>query len=215
MGVMMSTAQEAVSRGPMGEAEREAMEAQLMDLLPRVRNLVRYLVRGDTDVEDISQEALIALLHGLPTYRGDGLLRSWADRVVARTAFAWVRRKRGSRAPGINTPAELGTVASEDAPLDEHLHRQHVVMLLDRLPTEQRNALVLHHVLEMSVPEISLELGVPLETVRSRLRLGRAAIRTMAAREEAEPGAVVHHADTESVEPRTQPSREQRSLTTR
>jgi RNA polymerase sigma-70 factor, ECF subfamily len=190
--VMMSTAQEAGRRGPTGEAprasaslpEREAMEAQLMDLLPRVRNLVRYLVRGDTDVEDISQEALIALLHGLPTYRGDGLLRSWADRVVARTAFAWVKRKRGSRAPRINTPAELGTVASEDTPLDEHLHRQHVVMLMDRLPTKQRNALVLHHVLEMSVPEIAMELGVPVETVRSRLRLGRASLRAMAAREE-------------------------------
>jgi RNA polymerase sigma-70 factor (ECF subfamily) len=191
------------------------MEAQLMELLPRVRNLVRYLVRGDTDVEDISQEALIALLHGLPTYRGDGLLRSWADRVVARTAFAWVKRKRSSRAPRINTPAELGAVASEDTPLDEYLHRQHVVMLLERLPIEQRDALVLHHVLEMSVPEVAMKLGVPLETVRSRLRLGRAALRAMAAREEAEPIAAVHRADTESVEARTQPSREQRSHTTR
>lgn len=154
-----------------------------MDLLPRVRNLVRYLVRGDTDVEDISQEALIALLHGLPTYRGDGLLSSWADRVVARTTFAWVRRKRDIRASRIDAPTELVAVPSEDAPLDEYLHRQYVVMLLDRLPAEQRNALVLHHVLEMSVPEIAAELGVPLETVRSRLRLGRAAIRAMAAEE--------------------------------
>jgi RNA polymerase sigma-70 factor, ECF subfamily len=164
--------------------EREAMEAQLMDLLPRVRNLVRYLVRGDTDVEDISQEALIALLNGLPTYRGEGLLRSWADRVVARTAFAWVRRKRDHRAPRIDAPAKLVAVPSEDAPLDEYLHRQHVVMLMDRLPTEQRHALVLHHVLEKSVPEIAAELGIPVETVRSRLRLGRAAIRAMAVKED-------------------------------
>jgi RNA polymerase sigma-70 factor (ECF subfamily) len=191
---MTSTAQEAVDRDPTSGAprisaapqEREAVEALLLDLLPRVRNLVRYLVRGDTDVEDISQEALIALMHGLPTYRGDGLLRSWADRVVARTTFAWVRRMRDSRAPRSNMPAELGAVPSGDAPLDEYLHRQHVVMLLDLLPTEQRHALVLHHVLEMSVPEVAAELGVPLETVRSRLRLGRAALRAMAAKEEAE-----------------------------
>jgi RNA polymerase sigma-70 factor, ECF subfamily len=194
MRVMTSTALEAVGRRHSGEAphvgaplpEREAVESLLLELLPRVRNLVRYLVRGDSDVEDISQEALIALLHGLPTYRGDGQLRSWADRVVARTTFAWLRRMRGSRSPRLEEPVELVAVASADAPLDEYVHRQHLVMLLDRLPNEQRHALVLHHGLEMSVPEIAAELGIPFETVRSRLRLGRAALRALAADEEAE-----------------------------
>jgi RNA polymerase sigma-70 factor (ECF subfamily) len=161
----------------------------LVELLPRVRNLVRYLVHGDSDVEDISQEALVALLHGLPTYRGDGLLRSWVDRVVARTTFTWLRRMRDSRPSSFNEQEDLGAVPSEDAPLDEYLHRQHVVMLLDLIPNEQRHALVLHHVLEMSVPEIAAELAVPLETVRSRLRLGRAALRALAAKEEAEERA--------------------------
>ena len=166
--------------------QRDATVALLVELLPRVRNLVRYLVHGDADVEDIAQEALIALLHGLPTYRGEGLLRSWVDRVVARTTFTWLRRMRDSRAPRSKEQEELVAVPSEDAPLDEYIHRQHVVMLLDRIPTEQRHALVLHHVLEMSVPEIAAELSVPAETVRSRLRLGRSALRALAAKEEAE-----------------------------
>jgi RNA polymerase sigma-70 factor (ECF subfamily) len=161
-------------------------ESLLVDLLPRVRNLVRYLVRGDSDVEDISQEALIALLHGLPSYRGDGLLNSWADRVVARTTFLWLKRMRDSREPRSHEQEALVAVPSEDAPLDEYVHRQHVVTLLDHIPNEQRHALVLHHVMEMSVPEIAAELSTPLETVRSRLRLGRAALRALAAKEEAE-----------------------------
>jgi RNA polymerase sigma-70 factor (ECF subfamily) len=191
---MTSTALEAVGRRHSTEApragapvlEREAVESLLLELLPRVRNLVRYLVRGDSEVEDIAQEALIALLHGLPTYRGEGLLRSWADRVVARTTFTWLKRMRDSRSPQLDEPEELVSVASTDAPLDEYVHRQHMVMLLDRLPNEQRHALVLHHVLEMSVPEIAAELGIPFETVRSRLRLGRAALRALAADEESE-----------------------------
>jgi RNA polymerase sigma-70 factor (ECF subfamily) len=166
--------------------QHAATESLLLELLPRVRNLVRYLVRGDSDVEDISQEALIALLHGLPTYRGEGLLRSWADRVVARTTFLWLRRMRESRGPQSNEPEDLRAVPSEDAPLDEYVHRQHVVALLDLIPTEQRHALVLHHVMEMSVPEIAEELSIPLETVRSRLRLGRTALRALAAKEEAD-----------------------------
>jgi RNA polymerase sigma-70 factor (ECF subfamily) len=50
---------------------------------------------------------------------------------------------------------------------------------LDTLPFEQRHALVLHHVLEMSVPEVAEEMRAPIETVRSRLRLGRVRLREL------------------------------------
>ncbi|SEK50908.1 RNA polymerase sigma-70 factor, ECF subfamily [Stigmatella aurantiaca] len=162
---------------------REAAEALLEELLPRVRNLVRYLVKGDAEAEDFSQEALLAILRGLKSYRGEGTFRSWADRVVARTVFAGLKRERneGARrnAEGAEQ-VELVAVPSEDAPLDEYVHRRHMVTLLDYIPAEQRHALVLHHVMELSVPEIAEELGIPFETVRSRLRLGRTALRAMA-----------------------------------
>ncbi|WP_244221795.1 RNA polymerase sigma factor [Corallococcus exercitus] len=160
--------------------QRDATESLLLELLPRVRNLVRYLVRGDSDVEDIAQESLIALVRGLPTYRGDGRFHGWVDRVVVRTTFAWIKRSRGREARYSEDPVELLAVPSDEAPADEYLHRRHLVALLDRLSTEQRHALVLHHVLELSVQEISTELGVPFETVRSRLRLGRTALRALA-----------------------------------
>lgn len=168
--------------------QRAATEALLLELLPRVRNLVRYLVRGDSDVEDIAQESLIALVRGLPTYRGDGRFHGWVDRVVVRTTFAWLKRSRGREARYSEDPVELLTVPSDEAPADEYLHRRHLVMLLDRLSTEQRHALVLHHVLELSVQEISTELGVPFETVRSRLRLGRTALRALASDAEGPEG---------------------------
>nr|WP_199732779.1 MULTISPECIES: RNA polymerase sigma factor [Corallococcus] len=168
--------------------QRDAIESLLLDLLPRVRNLVRYLVRGDSDVEDIAQESLIALVRGLPTYRGDGRFHGWVDRVVVRTTFAWLKRSRGREARYSGDPVELLAVPSDEALADEYVHRRHMVTLLDRLSTEQRHALVLHHVLELSVQEISTELGVPFETVRSRLRLGRTALRALASDGDAPEG---------------------------
>ena len=41
----------------------------------------------------------------------------------------------------------------------------------------QRHALVLHHVLGMTLPEAAAELMVPVETLHSRLRLGMASLR--------------------------------------
>jgi RNA polymerase sigma-70 factor (ECF subfamily) len=39
--------------------DRECAQELLLELLPRVRNLVRYLAWGDVDVDDLAQLALI------------------------------------------------------------------------------------------------------------------------------------------------------------
>src|SRR5438132_251063 len=78
--------------------DRAAAESLCRELLPRVRNLVRYLVRGDALVDDIAQESLVAVLRGLGGYRAEGTFKSWVDRVVARTTFALIRKKRAVEA---------------------------------------------------------------------------------------------------------------------
>lgn len=158
--------------------DRQALEVVVAKLLPRVRNLVRYLVRGDSEVDDIAQEALVAVIVGLPSYRGDGMLVSWADRVTVRATFACLRRNARARSM-VEVEADLSVVLGPDSPPDEYLERRRVVGLLDQLPEDQRHALVLHHVLGMSVPEIATMVGSPIETVRSRLRLGMGRLRAL------------------------------------
>jgi RNA polymerase sigma-70 factor (ECF subfamily) len=157
--------------------DRAAAAEVLTALLPRARNLIRYLVRGDAEVDDMAQEALIAVLKGLPSYRGDGTFRSWSDRVVVRATFAALRKRRADDARHAAETPELLPV--DDTPaVAEYLSRRDLARILDELPPEQRHALVLHHALGMSVPEIADEVGVPVETVRSRLRLGMASLRS-------------------------------------
>ncbi|WP_257456714.1 RNA polymerase sigma factor [Archangium lipolyticum] len=163
------------------EGRRDAAESLLAELLPRVRNLVRYSVHGDSEVDDITQEALVAILRGLPSYRGEGAFVSWADRVVVRVTFAASRRARAERNQvDVDEEAvESATVCSDDEVPDDCLLREHMARLLEQLSDEQRRALLLHHVMGMSVPEMAEELEVPFETVRSRLRLGRAHLREL------------------------------------
>src|SRR6185295_4746903 len=116
--------------------DRRAAEALLRELLPRVRNLVRYLVRGDAEVDDLAQQAMIAILRGLPTYRGEGTFTSWADRVTARSVLSNARRVRAERARIDATP-DLAAVPSPDAGPDDYLLRRETVRLLDLLPPEQ------------------------------------------------------------------------------
>jgi RNA polymerase sigma-70 factor (ECF subfamily) len=149
-----------------------SVQQLLVDLLPRVRNLVRYLVRGDTDVDDLSQEALLLILQGIGSYRGEGAFRSWADRVVVRSVLA--ARKAAQRAQY----TDLSELAPEPATSGErYCLRRRLVLELDALPTPQRDALVLHYVLGLTIPQISEELELSDETVRSRIRLGKERLR--------------------------------------
>ena len=163
--------------------DRKALEAVVRKLLPGVRNLVRYLVRGDADVDDIAQEALVAIVVGLPTFRGTGTLRAWTHQVTARVVFTAMARSRRAHQQ-IEVEADLTLVPGPDSPPDAYAERRHAVGLLDKIPDAQRHALVLHHVVGMTVPEIALVVGSPVETVRSRIRIGMERLRELHGDEE-------------------------------
>jgi RNA polymerase sigma-70 factor, ECF subfamily len=158
------------------KGDRQAAEQLLRSLLPRVRNLIRYFVRGDSEVDDLAQESLVTILRGLPTYRGEGNVSSWSDRIVVRTVFAYLRRTRASEQCHVEYTPDLVPVPSGES-AHGFLARRRAVRALDELPDEQRAVLVMHHVMGLSVREISDDLGIPFETIRSRLRLGMARLR--------------------------------------
>jgi RNA polymerase sigma-70 factor (ECF subfamily) len=154
--------------------DRESAQSLLTELLPRVGNLVRYLIGRDADVEDITQRALVEILRSLHTFRGDSQLTTWSDRIAIRTTLSHMKRRRVVAARQSDIAAELNIVQEKqggDSP-ERYLARQQAMRALDELPEEQRAAVVLHHIVGMSVPELADQLDVPFETVRSRLRLG-------------------------------------------
>ena len=163
---------------PALAGHRPSAEQLLAHILPRIRNLVRYLVRGDRDVDDIAQEALTLVYRRLETYQGEGAFLGWVDRIAARAAFASRRRERARREVFPSEPEGLSDLAAEPSSGPEgYVARRRLAGLLDTLPDEQRDALVMHHVLGLTVPEIGAEIAISEETVRSRLRLGRARLR--------------------------------------
>lgn len=159
-----------VARAAQGD--RQAAQSLLLELLPRVRNLIRYLIRGDSDVDDVTQLVLLELLRSFGTYKGTGSLKGWADRITVRVTLRRQKQSAHHRDRMKEALAGMRVMEPSATTLDEYLNRRRVVRLLDDVPDEQRQALVLHHVVGLSVPEVAQELSVPGETVRSRLRLG-------------------------------------------
>jgi RNA polymerase sigma-70 factor, ECF subfamily len=172
MTALDATVAAAIAKDP------RALEQVVTTLLPRVRNIARYLVRGDAEADDVAQEVMVAILRKLPGYRGDGSLQSWADKIAMRESFLALRRTRRTR-ERVDAGADLTLVPDGAESPDAYTERRRAIAALDQVSDEQRQALVLHHVFGLSVPEVAEETGAPVETVRSRLRLGLARLRAL------------------------------------
>lgn len=173
----MAAAEALAARAMASVGDANALKELLTELLPRIRNLVRYLVRGDRDVDDIAQEVLVVVIKALPSFRGEGTFFHWLDRIVSRTTLAEARRRRVERWHVALLDAEVEPPQSPLAMQDEVVVRRWAVKVLDELPAEQRASIVLHDLLGWRVAEVASELDVPHETVRSRLRLARKRLR--------------------------------------
>lgn len=168
-------------RIPLAAAgDPKAAAALITELLPRVRNLVRYLCRGDADVDDHTQVALLEVLRALPGFQGRSALSTWADRITVRATLRRIKQRRAREAQQATLDDTDALPAPGHGPEHRTLDRRQLAGLLDALPEQQRDALVLHHAVGMSVPEIAEELGLPFDTIKSRLRLATGRLRKLA-----------------------------------
>ncbi len=151
----------------------------IMPLLLRV--VRRVLGPGHPDIEDTAFEAAHAMLEGLPRFRGEGTLRHYACRVAAFTAMNLRRReatdKRSHRRGSVDVERCAAVGPCPEAQAHTASLTPVVRELVATLPEALAEALVLHVILGYTVEEIARTCQVPAETVRSRLRLGRQALR--------------------------------------
>jgi RNA polymerase sigma-70 factor (ECF subfamily) len=170
---------------PAMRGDRSAMRALLVVLVPVVaRAARRVLGRGHPDIDDVGQQALGALVQRLPSFRGESSVAHFAERIAVYKALS-ARRDAGARRRLVEAAAREGEGAS--APPDtasEPSCRALLLEALDTLSPEQAEALTLHFLFDHTVPEIAAVAGVPAETVRSRLRLGKQALRARIQKDE-------------------------------
>lgn len=175
------------------ERHRKGDPSAFLEIVDSYSNLlcnVAFRLTGNReDALDLYQEVLLKVHHSLGSFRGQASLRSWMYRITVNAARNrvrwWSQKKRGT------------TYSLDEAEEDHQAHservadpspspegrayaseiRARVQQGLDRLPLEQRVAVVLRDVEGLEYREIASTLGIFLGTVKSRLGRGRAALR--------------------------------------
>lgn len=152
------------------------------------RNLRRLGV-DEAEAEDRTQEVFVVAHRRFEDFedRGHGP-RAWLFQIVLRVASDARRHRR--RHPEDPDGGDAVARASVEPQQADALARREALSKLDRaletIDVGRRAVLVLHEIEEMTAPEVAQVLGIPLNTVYSRLRVGRAELEAALAREEAE-----------------------------
>ena len=153
--------------------DRRALEQLLRRHHNQIHAICRRLAGNDADGQDATQEALIAIVRGLPRFGGKAKFSTWAYRVATNAALDELRRRSRRPVPTAAEPDDrLAGAPSVDDPAAV-AGRLDLDAALAQLPEVFRAPVVLRDVAGCDYAEIGQILRIPPGTVRSRIARGR------------------------------------------
>ncbi|MGW2047677.1 SigE family RNA polymerase sigma factor [Streptomyces sp. NPDC001858] len=148
-----------------GATEEEFDEFYALAYPRLVRQL--YAMTGDLpEAQDVVQEAFIRAWGRRGIFTSDGAQEAWIRTTAWRLAISRFRRVRR----GIQLMQRHHEQRHAEGPTPE---RVALVEALRALPRKQRSVVVLHHLCDLSVEQISTETGWPTGSIRVWLVRGR------------------------------------------
>lgn len=150
-----------------------ALEALYEEYHRQALGLALRVLGNMGEAEEVVQEAFLAVWRAGHTYDpARGSTRTWILTLVRNRAIDVVRAR--ARRPVQPLDEKLDPPDSSDVPLQAALNvdAARVVEALYKLPPEQRVAIELAYSSGLSHTEIAARLGVPVGTVKGRIRLG-------------------------------------------
>jgi RNA polymerase sigma-70 factor (ECF subfamily) len=157
--------------------EGAELSALVREHAARVRRVLARRGVAAADLPDAEQEVFIVAHRKLADFEGRSSFATWLLGIASNVASQHRRLAR-------HRHEQLGLTSEPPSDALDPLARLQAIdavlqvrRLLDALPAEQRDAIVLHELSELSMHEVARELGVPLKTAFSRLYAGHRALR--------------------------------------
>jgi len=154
-----------------------AGETTLFELLMRRHNArifraARAILGDANEAEDVMQDAYVKAYEHLRDFEGRARFSTWLTRIAVHEAFA--RARRGKRFDSLESHTEEPVMSTNAASSPEQQTsdvemRAVLERAVDALPDDFRAVFVLRAVEGMPGPEVAECLGIPEDTVRTRL----------------------------------------------
>lgn len=160
-------------------ADRGAFAQLFTHFAPRVKGYLRRLGAGDTLAEELTQEVMLTVWRRAHLFdRRQAGASTWIFTIARNKRIDAIRREKR---PELD-PDDPALVPEPDAPADKQVEAGQKQALLQAavttLPEEQSALLRMSYFEDKSHSAIADELGLPLGTVKSRIRLALSRLRS-------------------------------------
>ncbi len=162
-----------------------ALEALISRYKEKIFSTIFYLVKDKQLAEDLFQDVFIKIIDKLRTknYNEEGKFLHWALRISHNLCVDYFRKeKRNQTTSGDQNNLfdllELNVDAADTRIVTSQVHEK-VRVMLDSLPDEQREVIILRHFADLSFKEIAEITNTSINTSLGRMRYGLINLRKM------------------------------------
>ncbi len=164
--------------------------------LPRMLAVARRMV-GEEGAEDVAQEAFLSAYRAIGAFDGEARLSTWLHRITVNAALMRLRSRRTAsrrevrvddllprwKEDGHRVGVEGADEATPDRRAADAETRRRVRALIDELPEDHRDVILLRDIEELDTRQTAQVLSVSEGAVKTRLHRARQALRTLLEKE--------------------------------
>ena len=147
---------------------------------PRVLAFLGRMVRDQALAEDLLQTTFLSLVRSRGRYQKGTAVRAWVYAIAANAGRDALRRRRARREDAWPSAPAFEPAGEPQAERDPAAARA-IDLALRELPEDQREAVVLHKLHELSFGEIAYALGITEGAAKVRAHRGYTRLRTLLA----------------------------------
>jgi RNA polymerase sigma-70 factor (ECF subfamily) len=165
------------------------LRAIYVDQLAYMMGTLRRLGVHERDLEDVTHDVFVTVHRRLEGYDRARPIRPWLFGIGYRAASDYrklARHRREDMDHEIDAP---DTTQPVDETLDLEKKRALLLAALQDVELERRAVLLMHDLDGIGIPEVAEQLGIPLNTAYSRLRLARKDLHSAVASRSPQGGA--------------------------
>jgi len=148
---------------------------------PKIKNIVRSKFPNEDQASEVVQETMSNIWRKAHLYNADkGAPTTWVYTVMRNVSFDLLRKIKGNKEDNLSEDiwhvVENQHVDNES--FDDHIENKNLLDVIENLPEAQQQVVKGYYLMEMSQEQLAQELNLPLGTIKSRLRLALAKLKT-------------------------------------
>lgn len=163
------------------ERDKQAFAQLFSWFAPKIKQFGYRQFNNDALAQELIQETMTRVWRKAHLYQqGKGLPTTWVYTVMRNTCFDTHRKMNTQKEDNISDeiwPLVEAQQMTHDDDFADHLMTQQIENYLDALPEAQKQVVKGLYMQELSQEQLAKQLGIPLGTIKSRLRLALAKLK--------------------------------------